>query len=318
MWPGDSGDPAEFSFGDNAAAFCNDADFVWKRTDPLPVRRAKYRAARASLPAHFFGPFSPRPWTTLYTSDYCLKWPAPDRFVPAVPPGATVTGVPVLLIVGDLDTVVPRANTAALRQVFPGARLVTVQGAAHPATGWSSCAHDIVAHFLVTTHTGDTACTRTPSVVSAAVARFFRTSAGAPAARPLRGDRSSRRDRKVVTSAVRAVQDAWLRGFRQSDAVAVGPGLRGGTFRADFASAPDGATIRLRGVRFARDVTVRGRTAFAYGSHELTMRIRVSGPGRHDGVLRAHGVFGPSAPFRAFDVTGRLGGAHVHATVRAN
>ena len=53
-------DPSEFSAGANLAAFCNDQDFVWNRTDPIDVRVRKYRAAVAALPRSAFAPFSAR------------------------------------------------------------------------------------------------------------------------------------------------------------------------------------------------------------------------------------------------------------------
>jgi pimeloyl-ACP methyl ester carboxylesterase len=317
VWPGDSGDPAGFSAGNNAAAFCNDAGAVWERTDPVSVRREKYRDALRAFPSDRFAPYTRRAWTTQFPSDFCLKWPSPDRFVPAVPPGATVTGIPILLIVGDLDTAVPTETTEALLDVFPHAELVTVAGAGHTAAGWSDCAHGIVNHFFATLDVGDTSCTEEPSFVPAAVSQFFRTSADATPARRLDGDESSRRHRLVATSTVRAVQDAWLRSFRQVDAVADGPGLRGGTFRADYESFADHAEIRLRGVRFTRDVAVTGRSTFAYATNGVRMRVRVDGPGRLDGTIRANGTYGPGAPFAAFTVSGLIGESSLEVEVPA-
>lgn len=315
VWPGDSGDPRDFSFGNNAAAFCNDADFVWERTDPRAVRRQKYEQAIRDFPRDHFAPFTRGAWTTLYTSDWCLKWPAPDRFEPAVPPGATVRDVPVLLIVGDLDTDVPMENTEALLEVFPQATFVEVAGAGHTTVGWSGCAHEIVNRFLRTKAAGDTSCADEPSFVGEAVSHFFRTAAEAPSAAPRDGDASSPRQRKVVTSVVRTVQDAWLRSFRQDGAVVTGPGLRGGRFRADWASSGDHAIIRLFDARWTEDVAVSGRTTLQYGTNVMRMRIRVDGPGGRDGTLRARGGYGFGGPYKAFRVTGEIGGSPVHARV---
>ena len=72
--PFEPADPTEYSEGNNAAVFCNDQDFVWNRTDSIPVRQAKYRAALAALGKQAFAPFSQDPWSD----------PLPDRLLPAV------------------------------------------------------------------------------------------------------------------------------------------------------------------------------------------------------------------------------------------
>jgi pimeloyl-ACP methyl ester carboxylesterase len=135
LFPFEPGDPVFDSAGDNAAAFCNDNDFVWNRTDPIPVRRAKYKDALEEMGWSAFAPFSRHAWTAAWLTDYCLMWPAPDRFTPSVPRGATVTGLPVLILSGDLDTNVPTRTSEELLRVFPDATFVDVAGAAHPAAG---------------------------------------------------------------------------------------------------------------------------------------------------------------------------------------
>ena len=85
---GDSGDPAQYSAGDNVAAFCNDQDFVFERTDAIAVRQRKYAAVLAALPVTAFAPFSKRTWSGWFYPDACVAWPAPDRYVPAIPHGA--------------------------------------------------------------------------------------------------------------------------------------------------------------------------------------------------------------------------------------
>ena len=47
--------------------FCNDADFVWQRGDPIGVRRAKYARALDGLGRHRFAPFSKQAWATYWT-----------------------------------------------------------------------------------------------------------------------------------------------------------------------------------------------------------------------------------------------------------
>ncbi len=139
---GEPDDPAFFSAGDNAAVFCNDADFVWQRGDPIGVRRAKYARALDGLGRHRFAPFSKQAWATYWIPDFCLLWPAPDRFTPAVPRGAKVMGVPTLLIGGERDINVPSETTRSLVRVFPEATFVNFAGALHLPLSWSRVRED--------------------------------------------------------------------------------------------------------------------------------------------------------------------------------
>lgn len=314
---GDAGDPAQFSFGDNAAAFCNDTDFVWSRQDPVPVRAQKYRRGLAALGPEAFAPFTPHAFTTLFTSDVCLRWPAPDRFTPAVPPGATARGVPTLLLSGDLDTNVPTETSRRLLAVFRQATLVPVAGAAHPSTSWSECARSLTHRFLRTLDAGQASCEQ-PAYVAPAVPAFPLTLADAEPAARLRADDSTTRDHRVATVAIRAALDAWLRSYRQPLAVATGPGLRGGTFDADYESSPERAVLALHGVQFAKDIAVSGRTSWHYADNEVTMRLAVTGPKGYRGTLQAKGRFGFGGPFEAFTVTGALGGNRVAVEVPSN
>ena len=310
------GEASQFSAGDGAAAFCNDSDFVWDRSDSRSVRRQKYAAAVAALPPHAFAPFSTRAWLEFFLPTFCLRWPVPDRFTPAVPTGATITGLPVLVVHGDQDVNVTTGTTRALRQVIPGAHFVSIAGAAHPASGYSECAREILHHFLATTHAGDRSCASDPANIWAAVPAFPLASAQAEPATPAAGDASTNADRRVVTSAVRTVLDAWIRSFRIPGSVGTGYGLRGGTFDFDRETFGDHARTRLHGDRFVGDVVVTGRSTLTYDTSGLHMRISVTGP-TGEGTLTADGTFG-FLDFADFSVTGQLDGRAISVTVPAN
>jgi pimeloyl-ACP methyl ester carboxylesterase len=161
LTPPDRGpDPVDFSAGDNFAAFCNDQDFVWERTDPMSVRIAKFREAVAAFRPDAFAPFTVGGWMAFTQPDGCLGWPAPDRFEPAVPAGAELPGVPTLILAGDSDTVVPRELVETLHAEFPGAAFVTVAGAGHPVVGpaWGSCAAELVAQMFDSLEITDSSC----------------------------------------------------------------------------------------------------------------------------------------------------------------
>ena len=317
VWPGPEGDVATFSAGDNAAAFCNDLDTVWRRSDPEPVRESKYEEALEARPSSEFAPFSKSALTHLFPPDLCVQWPAPDRFTPAVPRGTSATGFPVLQLTGDLDGNVPRQAAHKIRSVFPQVQVVDLQGSPHTPGAWSDCARAIARHFLRTLQTGDTGCARTPSFVGAAVAEAPRTASEATPASRLAGDASRPGDRRVTTAAVRTVLDAWLRSFRIPGAV----GRRDRSARRDL-------RLRLRVLRRGRRgepgrfdyvyvSNVTGRSRLAYADSTLTMALDVDGPAAADTRLRATGTWDFGAPFRAFEVTGSVRGRTLHLRVPA-
>jgi len=160
----DQGSVGESSQGDNVAAFCNDMDFVWNRSDAVEIRRLKYHAAVAGLPKDAAAPFSIAGWNAFNGTDLCLEWPAPERFVPAVPAGADLSRVPAIIFSGDVDAVVSTEITRRLLKVFPHAAFVSVAGAGHPTIGWRrDCVPGIAVHFFDTLHAGNTRCASKPA-----------------------------------------------------------------------------------------------------------------------------------------------------------
>jgi pimeloyl-ACP methyl ester carboxylesterase len=316
---GEPDDPSVYSAGDNAAVFCNDADFVWDRNDPLPIRRLKYARALRDLERDAFAPFSKQGWSAYWIPDFCELWPAPDRFTPAVPRGATVTGVPTLLVGGEIDINVPSETTRRLLGFFPNARFVNFAGALHIPTSWSECAQSVAQHFIATLSTGDIDCAQEPPFERQAVPQFPRNVYQAVPAEALAGNASTVLDRRVVTVAVRSVLDAIIRTFRIPGATGTGYGLRGGTFDFSFETGED--VLQLHGVRFSRDVAVEGQATLSFVANEVQMQLTVTGPdAEHSGTLTAGGAFGIGfgAPYRAFTVTGAIGGRAVVASVPAN
>ncbi len=312
---GDSGDPAQYSAGDNIAAFCNDQDFVFDRTDSMAVRQHKYEAALAQLPVTAFAPFSKRAWSGWFYDDACVAWPAPDRYVPAIPHGAVVRGVPTLVLRGDLDTVVATLNTRSLMSIFPGASYVTVSGAGHPSAGWSACAADLARSFMSNPKAPVGSC-REPAFVGVAVPSYPASVHAAPAAQRLPGDRSTDFDRRAATVAVRTAQDIWLRTFRLPDAAGTTRGLRGGAADWDYSANPDRAVMTLHDVEFARGVVVSGTSDLVYGSNGFDVHLVISA-GTSTIIVDGAGRWGFGGPFEAVTLTGSSGGRALHLQVPA-
>jgi pimeloyl-ACP methyl ester carboxylesterase len=165
LWGLGSGDPEDFSSGDNAAAQCNDADFVWDRSDPIDVRQSKFDEAMAALASDQFAPFSVPGWIAYGWPDICLEWPAPNRFEPVIPEGTVFPKVPTLILAGDIDSIIPVEQVSGLRALFPGAEFVVVAGAGHPVTGsaWGHCAAELVAQLFDQGEVSDRSCAESPA-----------------------------------------------------------------------------------------------------------------------------------------------------------
>lgn len=321
VFPFEPADPTIDSAGNNVAAFCNDNDFVWERTDPVAVRRAKYqRALEAMARRHAFAPYSARGWTEYFLSRYCELWPAPDRFTPAIAKGRKVTNVPTLIISGDRDQLVPTGVTSQLLRIFPNANFRTIAGAAHPAAGWSGCGRETYHEFVRTLQPPPTNACGEPAYVVPTVSKFPRSARQAvPATSAGTGDESTVLDRKVATVAVQTARDALLRSFRTPDNTGILPGLRGGTADFDWTQFPDLVTTKLDATRFTRDVVVTGRFEWRLtAGNAADLELHIDGPGGHDGTFSAHGLFGGGPPYEDFAVTGKLGGRDVAVTVPAN
>ncbi len=306
----------EFSDGANVATFCNDNDFVWDRTDPVNVRKAKYNRVYAALPAAAFAPFSKRAWTDRFLSDYCTYWPAPDRFTPANPKGVTVSKVPTLIISGDFDTNVPTNTTRQLLRIFPKATFATIAGAGHPAAGWSDCARLGQQEFQRSFNTAEVTGCDEPAWVFEVTSKFPKTAAEATPATKRAGDASMLTDRKVATTVVQTVRDVWMRSFRAPGDFGSVTGLRGGSSDFDWSTAPH-VFNDMHAVRFATDVAVSGDTDLNGDTTLTRFQVSVNGPGPVDGMLSGEGAFG-SGVYSDFVVTGTLGGRTISVRVPAN
>jgi hypothetical protein len=325
----DGGDPTAFSVGDTFARSCTDLDFSWDEGAPISTRRRQWHNARNELPPNRFGLFSVEGWLARPISrvapDPCIAWPAPRRPVPPpIPPGAKLPGrVPALVLAGDLDFGFPRspANSKPLTRLWPHSDYVQLANSGHLAADGarSDCAVPIIMHFIAELGPGDTSCARNAGAASfPGVGRFARTAKRARPARiaPDSQDRSWRLDRRVARVATGAITDALRRAILQPEP-SNGVGLRGGTFDApSFDDA--GATVKLHGARFARDVAVTGTDKYLFQTQSIDARVTVDGPRGEDGALQVKGVwFGLGTPTTVLRVRGSLAGRRVALLVPA-
>jgi pimeloyl-ACP methyl ester carboxylesterase len=312
FWPGDSGDPRFYSAGANSATWCNDMSLGFDRTAPAAVRRAQFEASWAGLPSDAFAPFTKDGWRGYWWPDACTTWPSPDRYVPAVPAGPPID-VPVLLIEGDLDFVVPMASSDRVATLFADPVTVKLEGGGHINLGWSPvCAQVLADRYIRTLRVGDTSCAQEPLPVFQAVDRFPKTSHAALQANPRPGDDSTARDRRAAWSAVKTVLDSWFRSFRTPVPIADGAGLRGGWFHYDFSGAEQ-AVLQMHHARFVQDIAVRGRTTFSFNFDDprLLAHVFIHGRGTAKGELRISSRYWFDTFFGPFLIRGQIGGREV-------
>jgi pimeloyl-ACP methyl ester carboxylesterase len=309
---GDNGDPNEYSQAAFTATFCLDTPWPWSASASLPVRERQWAAAVKRAPDARFFPFRAEEvmFSAYGRADFCLPWPATGSRLP-VEPDARYPGVPTLILDGEFDTNVGRADAVAAN--YPNSTLVRFKGVNHTPAEWSQCARDIRLAFLETGEVGDTSCASEPLFDNPAVAAFPRRLSQSPAARPRAGNRA---DLRLVRVGVDAALDAFKRGFLNIVTGGDGhaPGLRGGTIDVVDGEA---MTATLDRIRWTEDVAVSGTLRWSFDGGSLEADLQVDGPGRKDGTLTLEGGWLIHGAPRTISVTGRLGGERVAAKVPA-
>ena len=308
----DNGPVEEYSAGAFSAAFCLDNPWPWSADAPLPVRQAQWERAVRGTPDAPFAPFRAEEvmFSPYGMAGLCLSWPATGSRRP-VEPGARYTKAPALILDGEFDANVGRAEVNAAH--YPNATLVRFKGVNHTPLEWSACARELRVEFIRTRKVGDTSCAAQSLFDNPGVAAFPRRVADSPAARRGRGNRA---DLRLTRAAADAALDAFKRGFLSivygGDGHAAG--LRGGTVQVVETEA---FTATLDGIRWTDDIAVSGTLEWSFDGGPLTADLQIDGPGRKDGTLHLEGGWLiPGAP-RSLAITGTLGGKRVVATTPA-
>jgi pimeloyl-ACP methyl ester carboxylesterase len=166
--PGDAGPVKEFSEGLYIASIWNDYPQLWDISSPVGSRAAQYEAAVSELERtdpDAFAPFTIDEWTASPWTEYrsCIRWAAPSTWVPPVPDPPTYPDVPVLVLVGDLDSITLAEGSRIVADNFPNSTFVEVANMVHVAAlaDYSRCASDIVVRFVARGgDAGDMSCAR--------------------------------------------------------------------------------------------------------------------------------------------------------------
>jgi pimeloyl-ACP methyl ester carboxylesterase len=276
-----------YSDGTFFAVGCTDYPQLFDPSSSPTQRRSQLAASIRALPAGTFAPFTTAEWIQMdqFTEAYtgCLDWPAPTHPAdPAVRPGLPMdaTGVPVLVLNGDIDSLTPAVGGEHVaRQIGPAARSVVVPNMVHLVAldDRYGCGASIYQAFVRQPGrlaTLDTSCAATVPEVHTLGSFATRASEVTPAT-VARGQ-VSLPDRRLVGVVVAAAGEAAYR-YQYVDAND-DLGLRGGRVHYSTDSSGDVITAHLHGVQWTDDTWVDGSlTTDYYGlGVEGTLRVHDS------------------------------------------
>jgi hypothetical protein len=280
----------------------------------MPERAEQFVGAVAALAPNHFSPFSRKAGSDLTVSleKQCLSWQKPTASSPVTLPHPTYPDVPTLVMVGDLDTIVPAHEVEQVAAHYPGSTYLSVAEAGHETILWTACAANLQSQFFETLQVGDSRCTETPETVWPALGRFpLRAADSRPAAvDPAGGNQIGVAERRVATVAVATAIDALK---HTTIGGGDGSGLRGGSFQTSFDDAGN-QTTTLTDCMFASDVTVNGVVIWGIDA-SFVADVSVSGAGTAGGTLHVEGTWQAPGPVGKFRISGTLGGRNVAVLV---
>ena len=285
------GPAATYSRGLNAAVSCMDYPQLYDMTAPPDVRRMQADAAIAAKQAADPGVYAPvtiAEWQHLPLDisllRMCEAWPLPQPPYPPgepIPRGAAFPPVPTLVISGELDSLTTPEEGAVVARRFPAARHLVVVNSFHvDAVGdTDACAAPIVRHFIATGgDPGDIFCTARIKPLRLPPG-FPRHASDTPPAAAHAGNEAPPADLAIAAAAVQTAGDALARWWLATGPT---PGLRGGSFAAEF----DGAvvTVALHGLRWAEDLPVSGDVSWDQTTGAVRASLILDG---REGTLEA-------------------------------
>jgi pimeloyl-ACP methyl ester carboxylesterase len=314
--------PRYYSAGLFVAVSCSDYPQIYAMTsDPTARHAQRDQAFVEEEAAHpdVYAPFSLREFNSMKLDysvlDTCLRWPVPSPAHPPgqpVPPGATFTSAPVLVLSGDLDSLTPAAQGKKAAALFPHAQQVIVLNSFHvTALGdEDDCASEIVRHFVEFLDPGDTSCAQRIAEVRTVPTFAHRAAELAPAA-PIEGNQGTPTDLSVAAAAAFTAGDAIARWWMNLSGSGVG--FRGGTFQYSFVRG--GYRFQLANDRWVEDVAVSGVIEWAYSTGTVVAHLTLKGPGTEPGTLDLS--WDDRRPHATALIRGRIGGRRIAAQMYA-
>lgn len=267
------------------ATYCAENELPWSPESPVATRAADLHSFLSSLPAGATAPFAPATAAALSSLPLCEEWPPTP---PAPPSPAGVSATPTLILSGDEDLRTPYEQAIAIAAGYSDAQLLRVPGAGHStvSSDASGCARKAMIEFLTS---GQAPATCPGSSEARALALPPSSLAAVPAAAS-----RSRLAGKVAAAAAMTLEDLL------GQTGLAGGGLRGGRWSRGSEGFALHGMLDVPGVALSGSVHLSGTTRVLV-SGRLTVR------GRLAGALTLHGLA----------LSGRVGGAHVHARLAA-
>jgi pimeloyl-ACP methyl ester carboxylesterase len=301
----DAGPAYYYSEGLDAAVACHDYPQLYDMTAPPGVvREEQYAAALASADPATYAPFSvaeyaASDWQAL---DWCTRWPTAPSSNPAgppVPPAGSYSGVPVLVLSGELDSITTAAEGDLVTAQFPNARHVVVRNSFHvTAVGdTDDCAVRIVRAFVA----------RPSAPLAKACAKDVppvRALGSFP--RPVGATAPARRVARLAALTVADLPDRWWNNYSGH-----GVGLSGGTFTY---AGDRVVTFRIAGYSLVRGLNISGRAVWDRYGETMTVDLTLRSHGR---TGRLAGSWDTRSPGARVTLTGGLGSDGVRVTVPA-
>jgi pimeloyl-ACP methyl ester carboxylesterase len=317
--------PEYDSNGQYLAVSCQDYPQIYDMTSP-PAARVFQAAASFALQRktdpNIYYPFTLNEYSRMQL-DYslinqCIDWPVPSPAYPPgqpVPPDATFTEAPVLVLNGDMDTLTPMLQGAEAVAEYDHAQQVVVENTFHVSAidDEDNCAQAMVRRFIANLDPGDTSCAAHIAEVRL-VPKFATTASQLDPPTALTGNQGTATDLRVAAAAAYALGDV-LDLYWASDSGS-GVGLRGGKWYYFTNDSGSICTFTMNQVRWTNDVAVSGRFTWNYYKPGAVKgQLSVVGPSGENGQLTI--AFNSREPDAQATITGQIGGRKIAAIMYA-
>ena len=301
-----------YSAGLFTAVSCADYPQLYDMTAPLDVRSRQLEdAVHAQEHQHpdVYAPFTITEFRALPLDtsvlDLCLPWPiasVQQRPGQPVPPQASFTRAPVLVLSGELDSVTAPQQGTLTAHLFPNAKQLFVANTFH-VTALSDvdhCALPIVRRFLENLDPGDTRCTQQIPEVRT-VPRFAVAISQLAPATTAPGNAGSREDLQMVAATILTAGDALARYMVNTSGS--GAGLRRGSFRHETVGEIE--RFHLDRLRWTADLAVSGTIDWNFSSGKITARLVAEDSQGRKGRFRATWL--DRQPHATTAISGKIG-----------
>lgn len=267
-----------------AATYCLENELPWSPDSAPAGRVATLRGWLASLPAGATAPFAPATAVAGSAISLCMDWPAT---APAPPSPTGVSAIPTLILSGDDDLRTPYEQDLTLAAGYSDVRLLRIPDVGHStvSTDQTGCARVAMIEFIATAQ-APASCpgSREAQALPLAPSSLAKLPAAAS---------SSHLAGQIATAAAMTIEDLF------SQTSIFGGGLRGGSW------AQQSRGFVLHGMVDVPGVALHGTIRTGDSMEAVTGHLSVHG--RLTGKLTLHRL----------TLSGRVGGARVHARLAA-